>query len=375
MEIRVCPVDLDRLVPSDRLQTLFRFPMEFDEGRFALGIDQAEGMDAKTFHGAQRTRDRPIRHRPHHHMHGFGRQADEIPEIVMRGLCLREIPIRLRLGGMDQVREFYRILDEEDRDIIADQIPIAFLRIELDRKAAHIAGKVGRPLRSGNGRKAHEGGHLFADALEDIGAGDIAQRVRQFEIAMRAIATGMNHALRDALMVKMEHFFAEMRVFQQGRPPRALLQRILVVGNRNALRRRHRGHIATGHLMGLATFCLGFGIDVRHAVGGRRRRHPLRGLRGDRVGRGSGFVGLGHERSLLDATRRMENAVSGLPRSRSRGDLWNCHVARTRGHLASCAAPTNTNLCHDDFRPAAGYSGAPVRSCGQSDQGEGCCLR
>ena len=47
-------------------------------------------------------------------------------------------------GGMDQVREFDRILNKEDRNIVSDKIPIPFLCIELDSKSADITGKVGR---------------------------------------------------------------------------------------------------------------------------------------------------------------------------------------------------------------------------------------
>ena len=71
MEIRIGAVDLHRFVPDHRLQPQLRFPMELDEGRFPLGIDEAEGMDAKAFHEAEGARDRPVRHDPHHHVHAF----------------------------------------------------------------------------------------------------------------------------------------------------------------------------------------------------------------------------------------------------------------------------------------------------------------
>jgi hypothetical protein len=54
----------------------------------------------------------------------------------MRTACLRIASICLHLHRVDQVRELDRVLDEEDWDIVADQIPIALLRIEFDRKAS-----------------------------------------------------------------------------------------------------------------------------------------------------------------------------------------------------------------------------------------------
>jgi hypothetical protein len=67
----------------------------------------------------------------------------EIPEIVVRGLRLRETAVGFLLGGMDDIGELDRVLDEEDRDVVADDVPVALLRIKLDRKAAHVARQVG----------------------------------------------------------------------------------------------------------------------------------------------------------------------------------------------------------------------------------------
>ncbi len=54
MKIRIGAVDLDGLVPQHRLQTELRLPVEFDEGRFVLGVDEAEGVDAEPLHEAER---------------------------------------------------------------------------------------------------------------------------------------------------------------------------------------------------------------------------------------------------------------------------------------------------------------------------------
>jgi hypothetical protein len=39
---------------------------------------------------------------------------------------------------MDEVGEFDGILDEEYRDVVADQVPVAFLRVKLDGKSAYV---------------------------------------------------------------------------------------------------------------------------------------------------------------------------------------------------------------------------------------------
>ena len=147
----------------------------------------------------------------------------------MRGLRLRKVAVRLLLGGMHEIRELDGILNEENGDVVAHQIPVALAGIELDGKAAYVAHHIGRALVARHGGKPHEGGRALAHPVEDIGLAHIGQAVSQFKIAMRAVATGVHHALGDALMVEMEDLFTEMEVLHQGRTTRACTQGILVI--------------------------------------------------------------------------------------------------------------------------------------------------
>ena len=142
MIVRVGPGDLDRLVPAGGLGPQPGTPVELDEGRLPLGVDQPEGVDAEALDHAQRSRNGPVGHGPHHHMGALGHQADEVPERVMRAGRLRIAAVGLHLHGMDQVGEFDRVLDEEDGDVVADQIPVALGRIEFDGKAPDVARRI-----------------------------------------------------------------------------------------------------------------------------------------------------------------------------------------------------------------------------------------
>ena len=266
MEIRIGAVDLDRLVPQHRLQPELRLPVKFDEGRFVLGVDQAEGVDAKAFHEAERARDRAVRHHPHDHVHAFGRQADEVPEIVVRRLRLRKGAVRLFLDRVNHVRKLDGVLDEEHRDVVADDVPVAFLGVELDGKAAHVAREVERTLAAGDGGEPHEGRRPFTGALEQVGAGVFRQRLVVLEEAMRAVAARMHHALGNPLVVEMKDLLAEMKILDQGRPARTDLERVLVVRHRAALRGGQDRRIALRDLMQLAALA----ADQFLIVDGRR---------------------------------------------------------------------------------------------------------
>src|SRR6266850_4443373 len=63
---------------------------------------------------------------------------------------------------MDEIGELIRVAHEEHGRVVAHQIPVAFLGIELDRKASHIALGVGSPELAGDGREPQDQGRLGA---------------------------------------------------------------------------------------------------------------------------------------------------------------------------------------------------------------------
>ena len=117
-----------------------------------------------------------------------------------------------------EVGELDRVLDEEHRDVVADEVPVALLGVELHREAAHVAGEVGRALVAGDGREAHEDRRLLARALEEVGAGDVGERLVGLEVAVGAEAAGVHDALGDALVVEVEDLLAEVEVLEQRGP-------------------------------------------------------------------------------------------------------------------------------------------------------------
>ncbi|MNJ79864.1 hypothetical protein D3C77_780360 [compost metagenome] len=55
---------------------------------------------------------------------------------------MRHLMMRLRLQGMDQVRKFDGVLDEKYGNIVADQIIVAFLGIELRGKPPSVTHRL-----------------------------------------------------------------------------------------------------------------------------------------------------------------------------------------------------------------------------------------
>jgi hypothetical protein len=154
-------------------------------------------MHAEPLHRPVTAGDGAVGHHPHQHVGDLGHQRREVPERVVSARRLRHPVVGLRLDRVDEVRKLHRVLDEEDRDVVADQIPVAFVGVELHGEAADVARGVG----------------------EDRGAGVLVERLETLEVAVRGRASRVDDPLGNALVVEVSDLLAEDEVLQQGRAP------------------------------------------------------------------------------------------------------------------------------------------------------------
>jgi len=97
-------------------------------------------------------------------------------------------------SGVDEIREFVGVAHEKHRRVLPDEIPIAFLGVELDGETAHIALGVGGADLARHRREALDQvgllailredrrlgvlGDVFADRERAVGAQPLACTVR-----------------------------------------------------------------------------------------------------------------------------------------------------------------------------------------------------
>ena len=135
------------------------FRWNLTQERLIFGIDQAEGVAAKTVHMAVGIRNTAVAHDDGHLVQCFRKRSPEIP--VVFGTS--HVGARVTFDGMVEVGEFKRVTQEEDRGIVADQVPVAFFGVELHGKTADIAFGIGRAAFTGHGGKAHKQVGLFTN--------------------------------------------------------------------------------------------------------------------------------------------------------------------------------------------------------------------
>jgi hypothetical protein len=105
----------------------------------------------------------------------------EIPEVVMGALGLRDLRVRLGLAGVNNVWEFYGILDEKNWDIISDEIPVPLLGVEFGCEPAHIANSIGAAAVSEDGREPDEDGSGTRCICKHFGVSDVFQTLIKLE--------------------------------------------------------------------------------------------------------------------------------------------------------------------------------------------------
>src|SRR5215813_7521345 len=124
-----------------------------------------------------------VTHEDEHLMQAF---RVERPEVPHHGRALA-VGTRVALLGVNEVAKFFGVLDKKHRGVVPDQVPVAVLGVELHRKTARIALRVGAAFFASDRGEAYEYPRLLADLAEQLGPGVGRDVVRDRK---RAIGAG-----------------------------------------------------------------------------------------------------------------------------------------------------------------------------------------
>ena len=192
-------------------------------------FDEPEGVHAEALHRPVRARDAAVGHVPDRVVLGLGVQRDEVPERVVGALRLRDLAVRVRLAGVDDVGELDPVLDEEHRDVVADQVEGALVRCRTSSRTRGCRGPC-RPNRASRApSRTDEHRRSRRPRPRKPARQMLAGVAVAHEDAVRAGAARVHHPLGDALVVEVGDLLAQVVVLQQRRSALPRLERVVGV--------------------------------------------------------------------------------------------------------------------------------------------------
>ncbi len=234
--------DVGGFVIGPEFDALLRLEMEFDPEPFLLRVDETVGVAAVAVDVAKALGQAAVGHEDGDLVQRFGRERPKIPH----GGVAAQIGFGMAFLGVDEVGKFIGITHEEDRRVVADQIPIALVGVKLQGEAPHVALGVGGAAFAGDGREPEKTLGLAANTREDSGLGEFRDVMGDGKMSVGAGAFGVDGALGDAFAVLMGQFFEQLIILHQERATRAGGEGVLVVGHGIAGRGGQLGRVVVG---------------------------------------------------------------------------------------------------------------------------------
>jgi len=93
-------------------------------------------------------------------------------------------------------------LYEEHGDVVPDNIPVAFLGVELHGKSSNISNGICTASATKDGGETNEDGCSPGRIGQDAGLGNILCTLKELERPESSNATGMDNPFRDTLMIE-----------------------------------------------------------------------------------------------------------------------------------------------------------------------------
>lgn len=217
--------DFGRFFVCEVADSLLANPVELDPHALVLFIIEGEGVAAEPVHVAEAVRDTTVTHDDGNLVEGLRQAGPEVPH----GGGAVQAGVWGSLDGVIEIRELDGLSQEEDRGVVAHEVPVTLLRVELDGKSADVPLGIRRAALSGYGGETHKDRRLLADGVEELRAGIARDIMGGGEGAPGAESLGVHAALRDDLPVQVAEFFQVPGVLHEHGTTRSGSQGAVVV--------------------------------------------------------------------------------------------------------------------------------------------------
>lgn len=193
---------------SEVLNTRVSLEVELNPEGFTLFINPLEGVRRVTVHSSVTIGSTSVREQNGNLVSRFRNLGKEVPEHV----SALEVGLRVSLLGVNEVREFDGVSNEEDGSVVTNHIPIAFFSVELDCETTRITFSISRTLFTTNGRESGEDGSSLTNSFEDLGLAELGNVMGNFEVTPSTSTFGVDDSFRDSFSVKVSQLINKMEV-------------------------------------------------------------------------------------------------------------------------------------------------------------------
>lgn len=194
--------DLDSFLIEEAFNPTRRFPVELHIVSFSGSVDKHVSVDTKAIHVPVVLWDTEIIKEEREHVETLRVVREEVqyPPVLLN------VGFGIRFQGVDHVGELHAVADEEDGEVVANEIEVAFSGVELDGKTTRISESLGAATLVDDGGETNNDGSLDTGSSEKISTSEVGDVVSDFEETFGTGTSGMNNPLRDPFPVEVGEF-------------------------------------------------------------------------------------------------------------------------------------------------------------------------
>lgn len=193
------------------LDALIRLHVELGIDGLTLGIHQLKGVRAVAVHVGEAIGSAAITEQEAHLMRRLRAQGEEVPEHVR----ILQMRLRITLLRVNEAGEQYGIADEEDRRVVANQIPDTVLRVEFDGETTRIPSGISRSTLTAHRGEANGQRSTLLDLVEHLGGTVLGDIVGDLKVTKGTASLGVDHTLGNPLTIEVRHLIEEVHVLQK----------------------------------------------------------------------------------------------------------------------------------------------------------------
>jgi len=191
--------DFSRLFLGEVFEATIGADVDLNVGVLALLVYEFEGMAGVSVLVVVAVGNSTITEEDHDLMDRFRVLREVIPEHI----GIFQVSLRITLLGVDEVREFCRITDEEHGSIVEHPIQVTLLGPDLHGETSGVTSSICATAFSTDGRETDGRSGFVAHFGEELCRGKIGDVVGDLEVTVCAGTFGMDNTLGDPLTIEV----------------------------------------------------------------------------------------------------------------------------------------------------------------------------